>query len=181
MFAGCQYAGKRWERLSKQAETLADNVVSLFSSFFCLCNYKPVRCATPLSNLLNCVFMQMSLTVEERLDRIEQLLRGQKNVLNFSEACDFTGISPSYMYKLTHNARIPPLQAPRQECLLPARGARTVAAAKSRADRRTEGSRGDRIRPSQTASEIAARIGPTGPKPIGAAGLSTLKKAHRSP
>ena len=53
------------------------------------------------------VFMQMSLTVEERLDRIEQLLRGQKNVLNFSEACDFTGISPSYMYKLTHNARIP--------------------------------------------------------------------------
>lgn len=34
--------------------------------------------------------MQMSLTVEERLDRIEQLLRGQKNVLNFSEACDFT-------------------------------------------------------------------------------------------
>ena len=28
--------------------------------------------------------MQMSLTVEERLDRIEQLLRGQKNVLNFS-------------------------------------------------------------------------------------------------
>ncbi len=30
--------------------------------------------------------MQMSLTVEERLDRIEQLLRGQKNVLNFSEA-----------------------------------------------------------------------------------------------
>lgn len=51
--------------------------------------------------------MQMSLTVEERLDRIEQLLRGQKNVLNFSEACDFTGISPSYMYKLTHNARIP--------------------------------------------------------------------------
>ena len=53
------------------------------------------------------VFMQMSLTVEERLDRIEQLLRGQKNVLNFSDACDFTGISPSYMYKLTHNARIP--------------------------------------------------------------------------
>ena len=77
--------------------------------------------------------MQMSLTVEERLDRIEQLLRGQKNVLNFSEACDFTGISPSYMYN------------------------------------------------SQTTSEIAARIGPTGPKPIGAAGLSTPKKAHRSP
>ena len=116
--------------------------------------------------------MQMSLTVEERLDRIEQLLRGQKNVLNFSEACDFTGISPSYMYKLTHNARIPHY---------PARGVGTVAAAESRADRRTEGSRGDRVRPSQTAPEIAARIGPTGPKPIGAAGLSTPKKAHRLP
>lgn len=38
--------------------------------------------------------MQMSLTVEERLDRIEQLLRGQKNVLNFSEACDFTVSRP---------------------------------------------------------------------------------------
>lgn len=125
--------------------------------------------------------MQMSLTVEERLDRIEQLLRGQKNVLNFSEACDFTGISPSYMYKLTHNARIPHYKPHGKNVYFPARGARTVAAAKSRADRRTEGSRGDRIRPSQTASEIAARIGPTGPKPIGAAGLSTLKKAHRSP
>ena len=28
VFAGSQYAEKRWERLSKQAETLADNVVS---------------------------------------------------------------------------------------------------------------------------------------------------------
>lgn len=125
--------------------------------------------------------MQMSLTVEERLDRIEQLLRGQKNVLNFSEACDFTGISPSYMYKLTHSARIPHYKPPRQECLLPARGVGTVAAAESRADRRTEGSRGDRVCPSQPASEITARIDPTGPKPIGAAGLSTPKKAHRSP
>jgi len=39
VFAGCQYAGKRWKKLSKQAETLADNVASLFSSFFCLRNY----------------------------------------------------------------------------------------------------------------------------------------------
>ena len=75
----------------------------------------------------------------------------------------------------------PPLQTPRQECLLPARGVGTVAAAESRAYRRTEGLRGDRVRPSQTASEITARIGPTGPKPIGAAGLSPPKKAHRSP
>lgn len=125
--------------------------------------------------------MQMSLTVEERLDRIEQLLRGQKNVLNFFRSLRLHR-HLTELHVQTHPQRPhPPLQAPRQECLLPARGARTVAAAKSRADRRTEGSRGDRIRPSQTASEIAARIGPTGPKPIGAAGLSTLKKAHRSP
>lgn len=52
-----------------------------------------------------------------------------------------------------------------------------MAATESRADRRTEGSRGDRVRPSQTASEIATRIGPTGPRPIGAAGLSTPKSA----
>ena len=56
--------------------------------------------------------MQMSLTVEERLDRIEQLLRGQKNVLNFSEACDFTANSPSYMDKRTHTARIPHSKPP---------------------------------------------------------------------
>ena len=53
------------------------------------------------------VFMQMSLTVEERLDRIEQLLRGQKTVLNFAEACEFAGLSKTYMYKLTHQGRIP--------------------------------------------------------------------------
>lgn len=123
--------------------------------------------------------MQMSLTVEERLDRIEQLLRGQCPEL-FRSLRLHRHLTELHVQ--THPQRPhPPLQAPRQECLLPARGARTVAAAKSRADRRTEGSRGDRIRPSQTASEIAARIGPTGPKPIGAAGLSTLKKAHRSP
>lgn len=125
--------------------------------------------------------MQMSLTVEERLDRIEQLLRGQKNVLNFSEACALHR-HLTELHVQTHPQRPhPSLQAPRQECLLPARGARTVAATESRADRRTEGSRGDRVRPSQTASEIATRIGPTGPRPIGAAGLSTPKKAHRSP
>ena len=41
------------------------------------------------------------------LDRIEQLLRGQKTVLNFAEACEFTGLSRTYMYKLTHQGRIP--------------------------------------------------------------------------
>ncbi len=51
--------------------------------------------------------MSENTTVEQRLDRIEQLLRGQKTVLNFAEACEFTGLSKTYMYKLTHQGRIP--------------------------------------------------------------------------
>lgn len=45
--------------------------------------------------------------LEERLENIEKLLTGQKNVLTFSEACRFTGISKTYMYKLTSQNRIP--------------------------------------------------------------------------
>lgn len=45
--------------------------------------------------------------LEERFDNIEKLLAGQKNVLTFSEACRFTGISKTYMYKLTSQNRIP--------------------------------------------------------------------------
>ena len=51
--------------------------------------------------------MSENTTVEQRLDRIERLLRGQKTVLNFAEACEFTGLSKTYMYKLTHQGRIP--------------------------------------------------------------------------
>ena len=43
--------------------------------------------------------MSENTTVEQRLDRIEQLLRGQKTVLNFAEACEFTGLSKTYMYR----------------------------------------------------------------------------------
>lgn len=45
--------------------------------------------------------------MEQRLNRIEQLLAGQKNVLTFDEACTYTGISRTYMYKLTCGSRIP--------------------------------------------------------------------------
>lgn len=45
--------------------------------------------------------------MEQRLNRIEELLTGQKNVLTFDEACTFTGISRTYMYKLTCGCRIP--------------------------------------------------------------------------
>ena len=51
--------------------------------------------------------MQNEISIEQRLGRIEQLLLGQKNVLTFDEACLFTGISRSYMYKLTCGCRIP--------------------------------------------------------------------------
>lgn len=43
----------------------------------------------------------------ERLDRIERLLSFHKEVLTFEEACDYTGISRSYLYKLTAAREIP--------------------------------------------------------------------------
>ncbi len=51
--------------------------------------------------------MSENQSVEQRLDTIERLLRGQKSVLTFEEGCEFTGLSKSYMYKLTHRNRIP--------------------------------------------------------------------------
>lgn len=43
----------------------------------------------------------------KRFNRLEKLLTGQKEVLTFNEACDYTGISRSYLYKLTSSGRIP--------------------------------------------------------------------------
>jgi hypothetical protein len=37
------------------------------------------------------------LNLEDRLKRIEQLLVANKEVLTLEEACDYTGISQSYM------------------------------------------------------------------------------------
>lgn len=51
--------------------------------------------------------MEHEISMEQRLNRIEQLLAGQKNVLTFDEACTYTGISRTYMYKLTCGSRIP--------------------------------------------------------------------------
>ena len=47
------------------------------------------------------------LKIDERLERIEKLLLGNKKVLTFDEGCDYTGISRSYMYKLTSNGIVP--------------------------------------------------------------------------
>ena len=43
----------------------------------------------------------------ERLDRLEKLLIAKKEVLTFEETCDYTGISRSYLYKLTAAGNIP--------------------------------------------------------------------------
>ncbi len=47
-----------------------------------------------------------NIKLDERLNRIEQLLLGSKKVLSFDEACDYTGISRSYLYKLTSKGEI---------------------------------------------------------------------------
>ncbi len=56
---------------------------------------------------LNSLRIMDSIKLEERLDRIERLLISNKTVLTFDEACDYTGISRSYLYKLTSSGEIP--------------------------------------------------------------------------
>jgi len=48
-----------------------------------------------------------NIKLEQQLDRIERLLVSNKKVLTFEEACDYTGISRSYLYKLTSQNKIP--------------------------------------------------------------------------
>lgn len=48
-----------------------------------------------------------TILILDRLDRLEKLLVGQKEVMTFDEACDYTGISRSYLYKLTAKGKIP--------------------------------------------------------------------------
>ena len=48
-----------------------------------------------------------NLKIEEKLNRIEQLIISNKKVLTFDEACDYTGLSRSYLYKLTSSGTIP--------------------------------------------------------------------------
>lgn len=45
--------------------------------------------------------------IEERLKNIESLLSLQKTVLNFDEVAAYTGLSKSYLYKLTCSGGIP--------------------------------------------------------------------------
>jgi len=48
-----------------------------------------------------------TIELGNRLERIEKLLLGGKTVLTLDEACEYTGISRSYMYKLTSSSNIP--------------------------------------------------------------------------
>lgn len=46
--------------------------------------------------------------IQEQLDRIEAILQNQKEKpLTFLEACQYSGLSKSYMYKLTFKGEIP--------------------------------------------------------------------------
>lgn len=45
--------------------------------------------------------------LDQRLGRIEKLLLAQKEVLDFNETLEYTGLSASYLYKLTSNNGIP--------------------------------------------------------------------------
>ena len=48
-----------------------------------------------------------TIKLDERLARIESLLLANKKVLTIEEACDYTGMSRSYLYKLTSSGGIP--------------------------------------------------------------------------
>ena len=48
-----------------------------------------------------------TIQLDERLSRIEKLLLGTKKVLTFDELVGYTGLSRSYLYKLTASAIIP--------------------------------------------------------------------------
>ena len=45
--------------------------------------------------------------INSRLERIEKLLLGQKEILNLEETSEFTGLSRAYIYKLSSLGQIP--------------------------------------------------------------------------
>lgn len=95
------------ERLAVIANTLAHNNVNEFLAFLCTVITQLAIDVSPVFNAKISMTMDANLTIEQRLETIERLLRGQKAVLNFEEACEFTNLSPTYMYKLTCGNKIP--------------------------------------------------------------------------
>jgi excisionase family DNA binding protein len=51
--------------------------------------------------------MENFKSIDDRLRNIEALLQSQKAVLNFEEVAAYTGLSKSYLYKLTCSGGIP--------------------------------------------------------------------------
>lgn len=51
--------------------------------------------------------MENFKSIEDRLRNIEAFLQSQKTVLNFEEVAAYTGLSKSYLYKLTCRGGIP--------------------------------------------------------------------------
>jgi len=51
--------------------------------------------------------MDYSETIEQRLSNIESLLLGVKTVFTFDDVAAYTGLSKSYLYKLTSGNVIP--------------------------------------------------------------------------
>ena len=51
--------------------------------------------------------MENSQSIDDRLRNIESLLLSQKTVFNFDEVAAYTGLSKSYLYKLTSSGGIP--------------------------------------------------------------------------
>lgn len=51
--------------------------------------------------------MENLKSIDDRLRNIETLLLSQKVVLTFDEVANFTGLSKSYLYKLTSSGGIP--------------------------------------------------------------------------
>jgi excisionase family DNA binding protein len=51
--------------------------------------------------------MENLQSIDDRLRNIEALLLSQKTVLNFDEVATYTGLSKSYLYKLTSTGGIP--------------------------------------------------------------------------
>ena len=51
--------------------------------------------------------MENLQSIDNRLKHIESLLLSQKTVLNFDEVATYTGLSKSYLYKLTSTGGIP--------------------------------------------------------------------------
>ena len=51
--------------------------------------------------------MNNLLSLDERLERIEQMLLSNKVIFNLPEACLYCNVTKSYMYKLTSSQKIP--------------------------------------------------------------------------